>query len=397
MNRGQYLLLVLILGLLTATDAFSIDSSLPAMPAIARALGTSDAAVQLSLSAFMFGVALGQLVYGPMSDRFGRKPVLLIAAGLFTVASIGCLFANDVQTLTAFRFVQGIAGAAGQILTRAIARDLFERELVARLMSYTMVVLAVAPIVAPILGAHLTLWFGWRSIFVFLTLYGAAVLVLNALFLRESLSVRDEKALRPSLMLGNYAGIIRNRAFLGYLICASSGFAGLFAFLTGSPWVIISFLGVSADRFGYYFALSMTGHMVALILAGRYVVRLGIDALLRTGILLAALGGGGMGILAWSGVASVPAIVVPAFVYLTGFSLIVPQAMAGALSPFARIAGSASSLLGFLQVTVGALTAALVGAFSDGTQVPMTTAIFLASVTGLVGYFFVVPKASSAR
>lgn len=398
LSRGEMLLLTLMLGLLVATEAFTIDSSLPAMPAIAAGLGATDSAVQISLGVFMLGMAVGQLIHGPLSDRFGRKPVLVLAMGLFTAATVGCIFAPDIETLTALRLVQGFGAACGHTLSRAIVRDRFDREHAARLYSYILVVLAVAPIAAPILGAHFTIWFGWRSLFVLLTLYGLAVILLNGLFLRESNTTPDKAALRPGRILLSFAEVTRNRIFWGYLVCNAAAFAGLFAFLSGSSSVLISYLGIAPDSYGYYFALTMVGHMGALFWGGWAVGRYGLDALLRMGVILAAAAGVLMGTLAWSGVVSVAAIVGPAFLFMCAFALIVPQAVAGALSPFPHIAGAASSLMGFLQLGTGSVTGALVGYFYDGTQLAMTTAIFAAGLIGLAGYLIVLPhgRASSA-
>lgn len=391
-SRGEMLLLTLMLGLLVATEAFTIDSSLPAMPAIAAGLGATDAAVQISLGVFMLGMAVGQLIHGPLSDGFGRKPVLVLAMGLYTLATVGCIFAPDIETLTALRLVQGFGAACGHTLSRAIVRDRFDREHAARLYSYILVVLAVAPIAAPILGAHFTIWFGWRSLFVMLTLYGVAVILLNGLFLRETNTSPDKAALNPGRILLGFAEVARNRIFWGYLVCNAAAFAGLFAFLSGSSSVLISYLGVAADSYGYYFALTMVGHMAALFWGGWAVGRYGLDALLRIGVVLAAASGVLMGTLAWSGVVSVAAIVGPAFLFMCAFALIVPQAVAGALSPFPHIAGAASSLMGFLQLGTGSVTGALVGYFYDGTQLPMTTAIFAAGLFGLAGYLIVLPR-----
>ena len=392
MQRNSIVLFTIILGLLIATEAFTIDSSLPAMPAIALGLGTDNAAVQISLSMFMLGMAVGQIVHGPLSDRFGRKPILLFAAGLYTVVTLGTVFVTDVETLTALRLVQGFAGAAGHILTRAIVRDRFDREAAARLLSYIMLMLALAPVVAPILGAHLTIWLGWRSVFVFLTIYGAVVVIANLIFLEETHTSPDRRALHPTRMASAFAEVMASRVFWGYLLCAASAFAGLFAFLAGSSAVMISYLGLGADTYGYVFAAVMVGHLGGLVWGGRVVGRYGIDRLLRIGVITGAVGGVMMGVLAWTGVTNVAAIAIPAFVFMTAFALIVPQAAVSAMSPFPHIAGAASSLMGFLQLSTGAATGAIVAHFNDGTQLSMTNAIFVAGLVGLIGYLLVVPK-----
>ena len=396
MHRNSLVLFTIILGLLIATEAFTIDSSLPAMPAIAIGLATDNAAVQLSLSMFMLGMAVGQLVHGPLSDRFGRKPVLLFAASLYTVVTFGTIFVTDVETLTVLRLFQGFAGASGHILTRAIVRDRFDREDAARLLSYIMLMLAAAPIVAPILGAHLTLALGWRSVFVFLAIYGAVVVVANLIFLEETNKTPDRNALSPGWLVRAFNEVLSSRVFWGNLLCAVSAFAALFAFLSGSSAVMISYLNIGADTFSYVFAGVMVGHLGALIWGGRMVGRYGIDRILRAGVVLNAAGGVLIGALAWSGMATVAAIAIPSALMMAAFALIVPQAAASAMSPFPHIAGAASSLMGFLQLSAGAATGALVAYFSDGTQLSMTTAMCVAGLIGLVGYMLILPNRQAA-
>ena len=386
MNRAQYLMLIVLLGLMSTIEPFSVDMSLPALPVMARGLDVEGASVQISLSAFFFGMALGQLVYGPVSDRVGRRPPLLAGLMVYVVATVACVLATSIEGLIAWRFIQGLGAAAGQILSRVIVRDKFDREDAARLFSYIMFILGIAPIIAPIIGAHFVIWLGWRSIFVFLALYGIIILVLNRIFLGESIARRDAAALQLGRMTRNFGEIICNRVFLGYMLCSASAFGALFAFLSATPTIVITHLGQPPDIYGYWFAATMTGHLVALAIGARLVRRVGLDPLLRFGLGVGAFSAIAIAALAWAGYVNLFAIFVPMSVYLAGFALIVPQAIAGAMSPFPHIAGAASSLLGFLQFVAAAMTAALVGLFDDGTQRPMTTAIFVAGMIGVLAY-----------
>jgi DHA1 family bicyclomycin/chloramphenicol resistance-like MFS transporter len=377
MERSRYLVLTLVLGALTALPPFSTDTSLPAMPAMADGLGTSQGAIQLTLSAYFFGGALGQVVIGPLADRFGRKPVLMLGLLVYVVASLGCAFAGSVEMLMVMRFLQGSTTATGRILPRAIARDMFDREEGARLLSYMMVVGGIGPIVAPILGGHLSGWFGWQAVFVYMTGYGVLAMILSALWLRESLPAEHRIPLHPPIMARNFLMILTDRTFLSYGACVVCTQAGLFAFLSGSSSALIRFMGETPQQFGFDFAMVMVGGIVFNAIAGRLVGRLGLDRLLAAGAVLAAVAGLFMAALGWGGIDRVWAIVAPMCAYMAAYALVVPTATAGALSPFPRLAGTAASFLGFLQTVFSAAVTMVLGLIDDTTQIAMVTAVAL--------------------
>ena len=397
MTRQAFLLLIVLLGMLTALAPLSVDPILPSLPAIAESLATDTATAQLNLSALMVGLALGQLIYGPMSDRFGRKPVVLAGLAVYIGAAIGCANADSIETLIAFRLVQGFAACAGHILPRAIVRDRFDREDAARLLSYILVVHGVAPLVGPILGAYLGVTFGWHSVFWFNVAFGVTLLVLLWTFLRESIAARDPDALRLGRLAGNYRMIFRHPVFLGYTMCAGYAYGGLLAFLTASPAVIIVHLGESAENYAYYYATTMLGYMVGNWTGARLVRRLGIDRLVIAGAVLMALAGMAMAVPAWLGVDAIAVIVASMFCFMFAFSLVVPQSQAAALSPFPHIAGTASSLMGFIQLGIAALTGFLVSLLDDGTQLPMATAIAIVGLGPLATVWLVLGRGRAAR
>lgn len=379
-----------LLGGLSVLGPLSLDASLPAIPAMAAFFRTDTGAVQMTVGALSLGVAVGHLVYGPVSDRFGRRPVLLFGLTLYTVSAAAAAFAPGIEALAAIRFVQGLAAAAGFIITRAIVRDLYDREGAARMLAYLMVVLGLMPVVGPVIGGHLSVWFGWRSVFVLMAAYCGLLTLVLWRFLDETLQRSNQRALRPLAIVGNFARILANRSFLGYLVCSAGSFGGLFAILSGSAPVLIEFLGQSPDTYGYEFALMMVGHLLAAAWGGRMVVRLGIDRLVFIGALVCVLAGLAMFTLAMAGIATLAAIMAPVFVFMVGFALVMPHATAGALSPFPEMAGTASALLGFFQLGVGSSVAILVGAFADGTQMPMTVAMAVAGLVSLAGFGLVV-------
>ena len=398
MTRGEYLTLVVVLGGLAALQPLATETSLPAIPAIASSLGVDGAAVQYTLSAQLAGVAVGQLFVGPLSDRYGRKPIILGGLLLFAAAAVACATADSLEQMTASRFVIGLALCSGQILSRAVARDHYDREAAARLIAYMMTVFGVFPIVTPPLGGWLTQNLGWPSVFWALAIYGIAAAVVVALFLRESLARKNLEAIKPRAFISAYFLIIRNRTFLAYLLGAAFSYGGLFGFLLGVSVVSIGYLQLSPETFGYVLGATLSGFVLPQWLSGRLVGRYGIDRLLSVGLVVASVAGIAMAALAWAGVATVAAIFVPMFVYLAGLAFVIPQATAGALSPFPHMAGAAASLFGFLLFCVGAGAGTLVALLDDGTQRSMTDII---GATGVgmfaVLFFFVLPRLRRAE
>ncbi|MCZ6605271.1 MAG: multidrug effflux MFS transporter [Alphaproteobacteria bacterium] len=398
MHRTQYVLLAVLLSLLTALDALTIDISLPVMPAIARGLTVDHAAVELSLSAYLIGIAIGQLIQGPASDRFGRKPILLAGLALYTLAAAAAAAAPSIGILIVMRVVQGFAASTGQILTRAIVRDKFARDEAARLLSFALIGLAFAPIIAPILGSTISHTLGWRSIFLVLAAYSATIGLLLWRHLDETIVERNAAALKPALIARNYWTLMTNRTFWSYSLCSIASFAGLFAFLTASPGIFINYLGLSAQSYSFVFAGIMVGHGFALIFGAHLVGRYGLDRLLLVGVSLAALSGlaaAAAGWLVaptadWSRGQVVLSIAIPVAVYMAAFALIIPQAIAGAMAPFPDNAGAASSLMGFLQFTAAAGTATLISVVSDGSQTAMVTAIGGAGLLALGAWVILV-------
>jgi DHA1 family bicyclomycin/chloramphenicol resistance-like MFS transporter len=384
------------LGALVALAPLTMDIYLVSMPSMTEALGASAAQVQLTLSVYMFGWGLAQLVAGPASDRWGRRPVLLWGLGLFVVASAACALARDVETLIAARFFQAVGVAAVFIVPRAVVRDLHAAERAGQMLSIMGMILSVAPIVAPLIGAHLHVWLGWQANFVFVAVYAAVALAYSAARLPETLKTPDAAALDPRAMASSFALLLRSRVFLGYLLVASFSLGSLFAFLAGSAFVFVSVMGAGERGFGVLFGVVMIGSLIGGFVAARTVLRLGIDGLLRIATAVMVASGIVLAVLAWARVDHPAAVVVPMFVFMTSFTMVMPQATAGALTPFPKIAGAAASLLSFCQFVTGSCWALVVGLAYDGTQRPMTTAIALGAVLTFAAFWLVVRPAGRA-
>jgi DHA1 family bicyclomycin/chloramphenicol resistance-like MFS transporter len=328
--------------------------------------------VQLTLTVYFAAVALTQLAYGPISDRIGRRPVVLAGIGLYIVASLGCMLAPSIEVLIGARVLQAMGACAGPVMARAIIRDVFEREESARVMATIGLVLAISPAVAPVLGSHLQVWFGWRSVFAAVAAFGTVVMIVMLRFLGET---RPPGLAPPSSLMAGYRTLLASPAYLGYALSSTCVLAGLFAFITEAPFIIIELLGEPAQNFGWYSLITVGGFALGSYAASRLSLRLGIDRMVALGIAAALLGAGLLAGLALAGVFSVAAVIVPMAVVASGMGMVFPNTTAGAVGAFPHIAGTASALLGFLQMSGAALATLLVAWVADGTQVPMTLAV----------------------
>lgn len=387
MTRTNYLILVILLGILQAMPPFSIDTSLAAIPAMAGALTTNAGSIQLTLSAYVFGAAIGQLILSPLSDRYGRKAMMIWGLTAYILAAIGCAYANNVEMLAAMRFIQGSSTFAGRILPRAMARDLYDREEAAKLLSFMAVLSGIAPIIAPLIGATLLDTAGWRSIFVFMVGYGIFTLILVTLFLKETLPPERRIRLVPATMINNFLHVVRNRTFISYGACIFCTMGGLMCFLTSSSSVFILFFEQTPQQYAYSFGGIMIAYSLFSFIAGKLVSRLGIDKLIHAGTVIGCVSGITMWGCGAAGFNTVWAIIIPMFGYIAALSFILPQATAGALSPFGDMAGSAMSNLGFIQTCIAATTAAISGVLFNNTQMPMVTIIAILSVGSLASYY----------
>ena len=385
-------MLIVLLGALTTVGPFTTDTYLPSMPAIRAHFGVDMASVQMTLSLAFFGGAIGQLFFGPLSDRFGRRPVLIGGLTLYVGASIGCLMAQTIDQLILARFLQSFGSIAAPVLARAMVRDLHEREAAARVLSLMGIVLGLGPILAPIIGGVLQANFGWHASFVFITCYGLILLGLVVAILGESVRTRDPEAIRPMRLLQTAAELLRSRVFLGYALVNCFLFGGLGAYLSGISFVIVEVLGVPMQYFGLVFGAIMIGNISGYALSGRLVSRFGLDRMLEYGTRGVAIAGSVLALFAFSGVVHVATIVLPMMAYMCSLALSAPQAIAGALAPFPRSAGSASSLLGFFQSTTSATVGMAVALCFDGTPRAMAGFVCLLGMMTFLAHRLIVRR-----
>jgi DHA1 family bicyclomycin/chloramphenicol resistance-like MFS transporter len=366
----------------------SIDIFLPAMPAAADGLGVSAADIQITISAITFGIAIGQPVYGPLADRFGRRPVALASISVFALAGLMCAFAPTVSVLYALRFIQGLAVASARILLRAVIRDLYDGDRAAALLSYSYAAGALMPIAAPVIGGHLTDGIGWRATFIAMAAIAGSIAVGFALSFGES-TTPDKTALKRDQLAATAKRILGSAQFMRYTLAGTAPYIGLMALLTGLSPVLIGRFGVSPHNFGYLFAVVMTGHLLASLAAGRLATRLGIDRLILIGGMVCACAGlGGLGL--WlAGLVNASILVAVSFCYMAGFALVLPASSAGAMKPFPDRAGRASSLMGLIQVGVGAAAGLVFAWLADGTEGPTIWGMAVAGAITLAGYALV--------
>lgn len=373
MSRRATLRFTLILGALSGFAPLSIDMYLPAFPAMTDQLGASASQIQLTLTAFVISLGLGQVVAGPLSDSFGRRKPLVAGLVLYAVASVACAFAPSASALVAFRFLQGLGAAAGLVISRAAVRDLFSGVALARFFSTLMLVTGLAPILAPVLGGEVLRFTSWRGIFVALTVFGALLLLAAVLGLPETLAADRRQPPRVGAVMRSYGALARDRVFVGYALTSALLFAALFAYISGSPFVLQDLYGLTPQEFSWVFGVNSIGIMIAGQLNGLLLRWFRPRALTAAGLAVAVAGGAGL-LLTVALDAGLVAILVPLFVIVSSVGIVMPNAAALGLADQADNAGAASALIGITQFVIGGLLAPLAG------QGALAMAVLMASV-----------------
>jgi len=384
MLRPDTLALTALLALLTAVGPMSVDLYLPSLPEIGRVFGASVPQVQLTLSGFLIFFAFGQIIYGPISDHIGRRPVLLGALSLYVAVCLGCVFAASIGMLTAMRCLLALGVAGCPVLARAIVRDLYQGVRAARELALMGSITALAPVLAPTIGGILQASFGWRAAFLGMAALGLIAVVLVMRLLPETMKHPPPGAFSFKGTLSSYGRFLRHRTYCLYLAILATSYGGLFAWISGSSFVLQDLYGLSPLVFGIVFAVTTLGYGLGTLMAARLVIRVGIDRTIAWGAFDLAIGGLAMLIAVGLGATSPLALVLPMALYLSGLGLTMPQCMAGALAPFPERAGAASSLLGFLQQVVGSAAGILVALMLGKTALPLAVVIAVMGSLALV-------------
>jgi MFS transporter, DHA1 family, multidrug resistance protein len=379
-----------LLGAQSMVSSLAVDMSLPALPTLAAAFGTSAARAQLTIGLYLLGYALGQLFYGPLSDRFGRRPMLLIGMSIYTLSGFLCAFAPSIEAMVMLRLLQGFGGCVGVVLTRAAARDYFHGSELAQMLSSITAIQAFGPLLAPVIGGVIATHFDWPVIFLVQGAFAGAMLIATWTGFGESLRQRDLHAIRPARLLANYWTFFSNPRCIGFALVSACVFGGLFIVLSASPFVLIDVYGLSSQTYGFFFGTSVLGFMVGSF-GNRRLLRAAVqsEALLRCGLLVLIAAASAMLVFAattWGGVAG---IMGPYVTYCFAISLVQSNAIAAAMEPVPHMAGTGASLMGAIQMASAALGGFVVDLFFDGTGTPMGIGMASAALAASAFYWLI--------
>lgn len=384
MKKNERLILILILGLLSTIGPFSIDMYLPGFLAIANDLNTSVDYVSYSLSSFFIGISFGQLFCGPLLDRFGRKNPLVIGLGLYIVASIGCALSTSIEMLIVFRLFQALGGCVGMVAPRAIVRDVFPLNENAKIFSLLILVLGVSPILAPTVGSYVIAAFGWSYVFIILTVVAVLILLAVIFRLKESKAPDPNFSLRPDAIISSFIAVVKEPQFATYAFAGGISSAGLFAYLAGSPFVFMKYYAVTEQQYGWIFALIAVGLITSSQLNTIFLRRYDSAQMMKVILIAQTI----VGAILVAGTAldllGIYGTIFLIFLFLScqGFSF--PNSAALSMAPFTKEAGSASALMGALQMGVGSLASAAVGMMNASTPIPMTSVMAFCTFLGLI-------------
>lgn len=371
MTRRQHVVVILILGTLSTISPFSIDMYLPGFPAIAESLHTSIAQVQLSLTAYLIGISVGQLLYGPLLDRFGRKHPLYAGLALYLLASLGCALSTSIELLIVMRLLQAIGGCVGMVAAQALVRDIFPVNQIAQVFSLLTLVIAVSPMIAPAVGGYATVAFGWHSIFLILGAITVLILISIYFVLPDGKQPDPDLSLHPKAVTSNFLMVLKQPQFLTYTLASGIATSTTFAYIAGSPDVFMNQYHVSEQQYGWIFAFLAVAIIGPSQLNHVLLKRFTSEQLIYTTLIYQAVMGLFLAVGTWAGWFDVYGLIVAMFFFLLGQGIVGPNATALSLAPFSRHAGSAVALMGAFRMGVGALISAIVSVLHNNTPMPM--------------------------
>jgi DHA1 family bicyclomycin/chloramphenicol resistance-like MFS transporter len=383
MQNNKRTLVILILGLLSALGPFSIDLYLPGFPEIARDLNSTTGQVALSLSSYFIGVSIGQMIYGPLLDRFGRRTPLLIGLFIYLFASVYIVYVTSADSLILARFVQALGGCAGMVAARALVRDLFPVTETAKIFSLLMLVIAVSPIVAPTLGGFATAQWGWHSIFIILAVLAAINIILVYFWLPLGAPPDTTKSLKPRSIINSFWTVFKTPQFYTYTLTGSFAASGLYAYIAGSPHVFMELYGVSEKQYGWIFGIIAMGLVTASQINTFLLKKYTSQKIVKVTLICQVITGGLLFLGSIFNLIEMYSMIILVFLFLSTQGFAFPNTSALSLAPFEKSAGTASALMGALQLGIGALITALVSMLSDDTPLPMTGIMFLCAIASL--------------
>jgi DHA1 family bicyclomycin/chloramphenicol resistance-like MFS transporter len=396
MPKKTYFFLILILGSLTALGPFSIDMYLPGFPAIAKDLHTTPAKVSLSLSGFFVGISLGQLLYGPLLDKFGRKKPLFIGLIVYILASAGCAVAESIDQLIVLRVIQAIGSCAATVASVAMVRDLFPVSENAKVFSLLLLVVGFSPMIAPTAGGYVTNAFGWHAVFIILTIMGIAILAATALWLPDSYKPDRGMSLKPRPIIMKFLEVMREPQFYTYAITGAIAFAGLFAYVSGSPIVFMEVYHIDGKLYGWIFAFLSVGFIGSGQLNTLMLRRYTSEQIVNVALICQVIIGLAFLTAALNGLLTLPTTICFLFLFLCCVGYTYPNAAALSLAPFTRNAGSASALMGAFQMGAGTLISIAISLFEIPSIIPMVAAMAgsasLALLVLVIGRRFITNK-----
>jgi DHA1 family bicyclomycin/chloramphenicol resistance-like MFS transporter len=389
--------LVALIGFYLMLQPLATDFYLASLPGIARSFGASAASVQWTLSIFALAFGAMHLAAGPLTDRYGRRPVLVAGLALYAGASIACAAAPSIGMLVAGRFAQAVGCCAAVVVARAIVRDAYEPHEGAQTMAQAATVLAAGPLLGPVVGSLLEVRFGFRAVFVVVAAMALALLAATLRTLGETARQLDPEATRPKSVVANYAAVLRSPRFRAHTLVGAASYGGLFAWLSGSPLVLIEALGVPTSWFGACFAIGATGYLTGTLVCRRLLAVRGMTGTMQVGAALALGGGMALAALAAAGVRHWAAVLAPQFAFLVAHGILFPCAQTGAIAPFDRRAGAAAGLFGFLLMVVASLVGAWIGASWNGTTRPLAFTVAACGVAVFAAVHLGVVRPARAR